>query len=92
MATSHSPLVSAVVDVLGRQQVGFALIGASGMAIHGASRATLDIDLLVTDPRVLSASFWEGLLLAVPEVETRLPLLPARSTNLWRTLRSAPGG
>lgn len=169
--------------MLGRQQVGFALIGASAMAIHGVSRATLDIDLLVTDARVLSASFWEGLRLSVApdiragdaddplagvvrlcadgdrdvdvvvgrgewnaevivradaatfggvivpavrpadlillklyaggsqdrwdieqllagpdrvelvrEVETRLPLLPARSTRLWRTLRPAAGG
>lgn len=35
-----------------------ALIGGAALAAHGVARATLDVDLLVADPRVLDRSFW----------------------------------
>ena len=40
----------------------FALIGAGALAFHGASRATLDIDLLLTDVRVLDSELWSDVL------------------------------
>ena len=54
-------LLDVVVDELDRRCVPFALIGAAALAVHGISRSTLDIDLLVTDRRVLDATFWAGL-------------------------------
>ena len=51
-------LVDQVADHLDREGVPFALIGAAALAVHGVSRSTLDIDLLVTDPRVLERAFW----------------------------------
>ena len=41
--------------------IGYALIGAAAMAARGVSRATLDLDVLVTDARVLRAPDWAGL-------------------------------
>ncbi len=35
-----------------------ALIGAGALAVHGVSRSTFDLDLLVTDRAVLASSFW----------------------------------
>lgn len=46
-------LLGHVTSVLRREGVDFALIGAAALAAHGVSRATVDIDLLVTDPRAL---------------------------------------
>ena len=54
-------LLDVVLDELERCGVPFALIGAAALAIHGISRSTLDIDLLVTDRRVLDAAFWAAL-------------------------------
>jgi len=54
-------LLDVVVDELDRRCVPFALIGAAALAVHGISRSTLDIDLLVTDRRVLDATFWAAL-------------------------------
>lgn len=42
--------------MLRREHIDFALIGAAALAAHGVGRSTLDIDILVTDPRVLSLS------------------------------------
>ncbi len=67
MATEHDALLDIVVSHLERNDIRFALIGAAALAIHGVSRSTLDIDLLITDRRVLDASFWIGL----PESITR---------------------
>ncbi len=58
MAAEHDTLLEIVVTRLERGGVPFALIGAAAMALHGVSRSTLDIDLLVTDRRVLDAAFW----------------------------------
>lgn len=54
-------LLDVIVDELDRQSVPFALIGAAALAVHGISRSTLDIDLLVTDRRVLDGPFWSTL-------------------------------
>lgn len=54
-------LLERVASTLSHGGVPFALIGASAMAAHGVSRSTFDRDLLVTDSRVLSPSFWSGL-------------------------------
>ena len=35
-----------------------AVIGAAALAAHGVTRATADLDLLVTDPRCLDAAVW----------------------------------
>lgn len=51
-------LLGRVAEHLEKHGISFALIGASALAAHGVSRSTVDIDLLVTDPRVLRASFW----------------------------------
>ena len=39
----------------------FALIGAAAMAVHGVTRSTRDLDLLVNDPSCLDASYWAPL-------------------------------
>jgi hypothetical protein len=46
---------------LAAERVGHALIGAAALAAAGISRSTVDLDLLVTDRRVLSTSFWRPL-------------------------------
>jgi predicted nucleotidyltransferase len=53
-------LLGIVTDLLRARGTSFALIGAAAMAIHGVSRATTDIDLLVVDPRVLDREHWTG--------------------------------
>jgi hypothetical protein len=58
MATERQSLLNLVVDVLDSRRVPCALIGAAALAVHGISRSTFDIDLLVTDRRVLDDSFW----------------------------------
>ena len=47
-------LLAYVASQLRREQIEFAMIGAAALAAHGVSRSTVDIDLLVVDPRVLS--------------------------------------
>ena len=54
-------LLDRVVDVLARETIAHALIGAAALAAHGISRSTLDRDLLVTDPRVLDLRFWSDM-------------------------------
>jgi hypothetical protein len=64
-------LLSEVTSHLESLEVRFALIGAAALAIHGSSRATLDIDLLLTDARVLDPKIWSGVLAATVEVTIR---------------------
>jgi len=45
----------------------FALIGAAAMAVHGVSRSTRDLDVLVTDVACLTSGFWDRAKL--PDVE-----------------------
>jgi predicted nucleotidyltransferase len=52
-------LLAYVTSQLGREQIEFAMIGAAALAAHGVSRSTVDIDLLVVDPRVLSLTSTE---------------------------------
>lgn len=54
-------LLAAVFDYLHARDIGAAAIGGVALAAHGIVRATLDADVLVTDPRVLRAEFWAGL-------------------------------
>jgi predicted nucleotidyltransferase len=53
-------LLAEVVAVLREKGIDHALIGAAAMAIHGVSRATVDVDLLTVDTRVLQADLWSG--------------------------------
>jgi hypothetical protein len=50
-------LVSRTLDARGAAH---AVIGATALAVHGVSRATAGIDLLVTDPTCLDAAIWAG--------------------------------
>jgi len=54
-----------------------ALIGAAALAVHGISRSTFDIDLLVTDRGVLDDSLWISLPASVVR-EIRIEQLLAR--------------
>jgi hypothetical protein len=63
-------LLARVTAFLAEHHVANALIGAAALAAHGVSRSTLDQDLLVTDVRVLAASFWQALA-AEAEIDVR---------------------
>jgi hypothetical protein len=54
-------LLVRVAELLDQKHVRCALIGAAALAVHGISRSTLDIDLLIVDPSALAAGFWSGL-------------------------------
>jgi hypothetical protein len=54
-------LLSDVSRQLTTRGVRHALIGAGALAVHGVSRSTFDLDLLVTDPAVLAAGSWSAL-------------------------------
>lgn len=67
--------------------ISFTLIGAVALAVHGVARFTADVDLLTSDPTVLSPGFWTDFRGAQPELRTgdaedplmgvaRLPLSP----------------
>jgi hypothetical protein len=51
-------LLADVVGVLREKEISHALIGAAAMALHGVSRATVDVDLLTVDTRALNADLW----------------------------------
>lgn len=50
-----------VAGHLAGEGVAHALIGAAALAAAGVSRSTFDLDLLVSDRRVLSSAFWRPL-------------------------------
>lgn len=54
-------MLRVVLEVLRDHEIPHALIGATALAIHGVSRATADVDLLVDDPRVLDRDLWTSL-------------------------------
>ena len=54
-------LLRAVLEVLRDREIRHALIGATALAVHGVSRATADVDLLVEDSRVLERDLWTSL-------------------------------
>jgi hypothetical protein len=56
---------------LAEADVAHALIGAAALAAAGISRSTVDLDLLVTDRRVLSSPFWQPLAAAGAAVDVR---------------------
>ena len=58
--------LKALVNELNRHQIEYALCGGLAMGVHGRTRATVDIDLLI-----LSESLWKRL----------LRLLKARATT-----------
>lgn len=66
------PLLRDVVDLLRACGTQFALIGAGAMAAHGVSRATLDLDVLVVEPRCLDRSYWTVLRAAGVGVSIRV--------------------
>lgn len=53
-------MVERVTSKLVGLDIRFAVIGAAAMAVHGVARSTLDLDLLVTDPRSLADETWKG--------------------------------
>lgn len=53
-------LLQRVATHLAAQEVPFAAIGAAAMAVYGVTRSTMDVDLLVTEPRCLGESTWRG--------------------------------
>ena len=61
MTADSQLLADQVCGILDHARVPFALIGAAALAVHGVSRSTVDIDLLVTDRRVLEERFWTQL-------------------------------
>lgn len=54
-------LLARVVSKLELMGAPCALIGGVALAFHGIDRATEDIDLLATEPSILSSSLWEDL-------------------------------
>lgn len=53
-------LLGEIVYYLEERKVPSALIGGGALAMHGVARATLGLDLLVVDRRVLDTSFWSS--------------------------------
>ena len=64
-------LLGRVAELLTGRGIRFALIGAAAMAVHGVSRATRDLDLLITVPAVLDHSAWRPLTEAGVGVDVR---------------------
>ncbi|MEE8311417.1 MAG: hypothetical protein V3R77_04110 [Candidatus Binatia bacterium] len=60
-----------VADVLERNGIAHALIGAAALAVHGLARATADIDLLSADVVCLNDDMWNSLRTAGYSVECR---------------------
>lgn len=52
--------VRLAAEVLDREQIPYALIGAMALASHGAPRNTHDADLLVTTDAVLDEAIWSS--------------------------------
>lgn len=63
-----NPLLDAVCAHLDSQGIAHCLIGAMAMSARGYPRASLDIDLMVTDDRVLGSPFWTGLQVGAPDI------------------------
>lgn len=54
-------LFEQVTALLEMHRVPHALIGAAALAAAGIARSTFDVDLLTSDPAVLTSSFWSAL-------------------------------
>lgn len=77
-------LAAAIAARLEERNVGCAVIGAVAAAVHGYSRATLDVDFLVLDPCVLDPQFWNGFEPA-PDIRRGDPFDPLLGVVRWRT-------
>jgi hypothetical protein len=67
--------VSLLDDVRGLLEeagIRYAIVGAAAMAYRGVSRATLDVDLLTMDARILAVPLWEPLSSADTDVDVRV--------------------
>jgi predicted nucleotidyltransferase len=53
-------LLQRVAARLAEEEIAFAVIGAAAMAVHGVARSTMDLDLLVTEARVLDNALWRS--------------------------------
>jgi hypothetical protein len=62
-------LLARVVTTLSQRQIAHCLVGAAALAVHGISRSTHDIDLLVADDSALADATWAGLRAAGVSVE-----------------------
>jgi hypothetical protein len=63
-------LVERVAKLFDEQQIAFALIGASAVAVRGLPRSTYDVDLLTVDKRVMDDEIWEPIR-ALAHIEVR---------------------
>lgn len=66
-----SSLLAQVAERLEAERIPFAIIGATAMAARGVSRATQDVDVLVTHPRSLTDDTWSALRSDAIRVEVR---------------------
>jgi len=64
-------LLGQVSGLLARQGIHHAVIGGAALAAHGVARATVDLDLLATDPACLDEQAWEDLRSTGVAVEIR---------------------
>lgn len=53
-------LLALTCQALDAHGVAHAVIGATALAVHGVSRATADVDLLVVDARCFDPTVWSG--------------------------------
>ena len=53
--------IEAVVRILDREGIRYALIGGRAVALRGHPRMTLDYDFLSADERVMRSDFWQSL-------------------------------
>jgi hypothetical protein len=65
------PLLGRVAALLRQRATPFAVIGAAALAVHGVSRSTRDVDLLVTDLACLGPGYWASLRDGGVDVSTR---------------------
>jgi hypothetical protein len=63
--------IESVLRILDRLGAPYALIGGHAVAARGYPRATIDVDLLTTDVRVLQPSTWDDLGVEGAEIECR---------------------
>lgn len=60
-------LVEGVLEYLSSHRIHAAMIGGAALAVYGVARATIDIDFLTDDARVLDRRFWDGFKAAPPD-------------------------
>jgi len=64
-------LLARVNGLLSHRGIGHSVIGGVALAAHGVARATLDLDLLATDPARLDEQAWQDLRSTGVSVEIR---------------------